>query len=173
MLWVVLGLQAVVQNLLRTDTHTVGWIGHLMYFGVSVVHRAVLHPFRGAAHEDEVLLVFHRAIQNLPAIFQPLPQKSLLIVPRGRNANQQLVGVGFLGLFEKVVLLGLLESVNLITDGNVTVEGILAVWVCRQCADIKRAVRQSAGQAVLVVIVNHTDIPAVPGILAHAANIVI
>ena len=100
LLRVVPGLEGIVQYLGGPDAHAVGRIRHLVDLRVGEVYAPVLYPFRGTAHENEVLLVLDGAVQNLAAVFQPLPQKQLLVVSGGGNADQQFVGVGFHGLFE-------------------------------------------------------------------------
>ena len=172
LLGVILCLEAVVQDFLRADTHPIGRVGHLVDARVRKIYRPVLHPFRGAAHENKILLVRNRPVQHLPAVFQPLSQKRLLIVPGCGDADQQFIGIGFHGLLEKVVLLRLLKGVNLIADGDVRVQGILAVWVGGQGPDIKRAVSQVRRQAVLVVVVDDPHRPTVLGILSHPAHVV-
>ena len=100
LLGVILRLEAVVQDFLRADAHPIGRVGHRVDLRVREVYRPVLDPLRGAAHEDEILVILYGAVQHLPAVFQPLPQKRLFIVPGGGNADQQLIGIGLHGLFE-------------------------------------------------------------------------
>ena len=77
---------------------------------------------RSATHEDKVLLILYRPIQDLTAVLQPLSKKQLLIVSRSGDRNEEFVGIGFHCLFEEVVLLRLLEGMNLINDRDVAVK---------------------------------------------------
>ena len=140
---------------------------------VCKINRPVLYSFRGAAHEDEILLVFYCAVQYLPAVFKALPEKCLLIVTGSRNANQKLVGVCFHSLLEEVVLLGLFEGMYLIAYGDIAVKRILGVRIGRQCPDVKRSVPQVSLHAVLIVVVDYMDMATILLILSHALDVVV
>ena len=131
LLRVILCLQGVVEYLGRADAHAIGGISHLVDFRVGEVHASVPHALRGAAHEHKILLVLHCAVEYLPAVFQPLAKKRLLIVAGGGDAYEQFVGIGLHGLLEQVVLLRLLEGMDLIADGDVAVERVLRIRVSR------------------------------------------
>ena len=90
-----------------------------------------------AADKNKILLVLHGAVQHLPAVFQPLSQEQLLIIPGGGDSNDQLICISFHGLLKQVILFWLFESVHLIADRNVAVQGILSVRVRCQGAYIK------------------------------------
>ena len=83
-----------------------------MHRRVGKIYRAVAHTIRGAAHENKILFVGNRTVQDLPAVFQSLTKKSLLIIARRRNTDQQFICIGFHGILEQVVLLGLLKCVD-------------------------------------------------------------
>ena len=65
-----------------------------------------------------------------------------------------------------------LEGVDFVADGNVAVQGVLAVRVGRQGPDVERTVSEIGGQAVLIVIVDDPHGTAVPGILSYAPDVV-
>ena len=122
LLGVILGLQGVVHYFLRPDAHPVGGVCHLVDPRVCKIHAAVLHPLRGAGHKNKILFILHRPIQDLAAVFQPLPQEALLIVSSRGNADYQFIGVGLHGLLDDVVLFRGLVGVDLVRNGNVAVE---------------------------------------------------
>ena len=173
LLRVVLCLQGIVEYLRWPYAHAIRGISHLVDFGVGEVHASVPHALRGTAHENKILLVLYCAVEYLPAVFQPLPEKCLLIVARRGDAYEQFVCVGFHGLLEQVVLLRLLEGVDLIADGDVAVERVLRIRVGCQRADEQRAVAEVGLDAVLVVIVDDVEMPAVLVVLAHAPDVVL
>ena len=80
LLWVILGLQRIIQDLIWTDAYPISWICHLVDFRVCIIYTPVFYPLWGAAHENEVLFILYRSIQDLPAIFQSLPKKRLFVV---------------------------------------------------------------------------------------------
>ena len=173
LLGVILRLERIVQNLSWADAYPVSRVRHFVNFRVSEVHASVFNPFWGAAHENEILLILYGAVQYLPAILEPLPKKRLLIVSCRRYANQQLVRVGLHGLLKQIILLWLLESVDFVTDRNIAVQRILCIRVCRQSSDVKRPVSQVCLHAVLIVIIDNMDMPAIFLVLSHALDVII
>ena len=146
-----------------------------MNFRIRVVDVPVLVGVR-AAHEYKILLVLDRAVQDLPAVLDPLAEESLRVIAGRRNSDQQLVRVCLHGFLEQVVLLRLFEGMNLITDRKITVQRVLRIRVCRQCPNKKRAVRQRRRHGMLVVIVYYFYQPAgLPAdlLLSHAVDIVV
>ena len=108
-----------------------------------------------AAHEYEILLIFHCSFQHFPAILQPLSQEQLLVIPCGRYPYHKLVAVRLHRLFKQVVLLGFFECMHLVSNGDVAIQGVLDIGVCRQGLYVKRPVRKLAPNGVFVVIVYH------------------
>ena len=175
LLRVVLSLQGIVQDLGRTDGHAVVRVRHFVDDRVRIVDVPVLVRVR-AAHEYKVLFVLDRPVEDLPAVFDPLAEEALRVVSRRRDTDQQLVRVCLLAFLEQVVLLRLLEGVDLVTDTEVRVQGVLRVRVGRQCAYEKRAVREGRLHGVLVIVVDDLDQAAfLPADLAltQTVNIII
>ena len=121
LLGIVLCLEGIIQNLGWSDGYSIIRICHLVDLRVCKIYTPILHTFWGTAHEDEILLILYCAVQDLTAVFQALPKKSLLIISRGGNANQQFVRVCLLRFLEQVVLLGLFKRMDFIDYTDISI----------------------------------------------------
>ena len=154
---VVLRLQAGRQNLLRADRHAVVGIRLFVLDGVGVIHRAILALIR-PRDEDKIALILDLAGDDPRAVIQPLGAEARRVVARGRNADDELVGVGVGRLLEHVVLLAALVGVQLVGDDDVRVEAVLPVRIAGQRVEGQRAIREVALDGVLHVVIE--DAPA-------------
>ena len=121
LLRIVLSLQTVLKDLVRTNGNSISRICHFVNFRIRVVDIPVLVRIR-AAHEYKELFILYRLIEDLAAISEPSSEKALLIVAGSSYTYEQLVCVCFHCLFEEVVLLWRFEGVYLIYDSEITVQ---------------------------------------------------
>ena len=128
-----------------------------MLDGAGVVHRAILALIR-PRDEDEIPVVPDLPGDDARAVIQPLGAETRRVVARGRNADDELVGVGVCRFLEHVVLLAALVGVKLIGDDDVRVEAVLSVRVAGQRVEGQRTIREVALDGVLHVVIE--DAPA-------------
>ena len=141
LLGIVGGLAGVVHDVRRADGDAIVGVGLLVLHGVEDVHIALLILVRAADEHEQVLVVI-LAAQHAAAVGQALGAEGCAVVARGRNGDDQLVGVGLGGLFEHVVLLGALVGVDLVGDDDIAVKRVLSIRIRGEGVEGDGAARQ-------------------------------
>ena len=164
LLRVVLRLQRVVHDVVRSDGLPVGGVSHPLHVGVGVVHVAGLVHRRRRDKDKQRIRVrgLDRAVEDLPAVLKPVAAKAVFAVAGRGDADDELVGVRLGCLLEYVVLLGRLVGMQLVGDDDVGVKTVLLVRIGCQRVDVDRSVADAAGDAALGVVVQ--DAPLTPTI---------
>ena len=93
--------------------------------------------------ENKIGIVLNLPVHDLCAIFQSLEAEAVRVVSCRRDPDHHLIGVCLHGLFESVILAGFLKDVQLVGDRDIAVQGVLHLWVCRECFDVNRPCGQS------------------------------